>query len=98
MINSNADRSASRSSVVLLSVSIALPSFDFVDEAAVERLKTHVCQALDEGDNRLHSIRFLFEDEQVHAFRFYSPAGESARSERCGKVFSNVSFANGYHM
>jgi hypothetical protein len=34
--------------------------FGPVDEAAVERLKTHVCQALDEGDNRLHSIRFLY--------------------------------------
>ena len=34
--------------------------FGPVDEAVVERLKTHVCQALDEGDNRLHSIRFLF--------------------------------------
>jgi hypothetical protein len=26
----------------------------------VERLKTQVCQALDEGNNRLHSRRFLF--------------------------------------
>ena len=40
----------------------------------------------------------FFEDEQVHAFRFYSPSGESARSGRRGKVFSKVSFANGYHM
>jgi hypothetical protein len=35
----------------------------------------------------------FIEDEQVHAFRFYTPSGESARSERCGKVFSKVSFA-----
>jgi hypothetical protein len=34
--------------------------FGPVDEVVVERLKTHVCQALDEGDNILHSIRFLF--------------------------------------
>src|SRR5258708_35538887 len=87
----------------------------------------------------------FIEDEHVHAFRFYSPSRESARSERrgnravafllfsaCGgekrkrgedtsrsgkglrplhsctfrqcnssgrgKVFSKVSFANGYHM
>jgi|SRR5947209_1480444 len=40
----------------------------------------------------------FIEDEQVHAFRFYTPSGESARSERRGKVFSKVSFANGYHM
>jgi hypothetical protein len=31
-----------------------------VDEAVVERLKTPVCQALDKGNNRLHSIRFLY--------------------------------------
>ena len=30
--------------------------FGPVDEAVVERLKTHVCQALDEGDNRLHRL------------------------------------------
>ena len=34
--------------------------FGPVDEAVVERLKTHVCQALDEGNNILHSIRFLY--------------------------------------
>jgi hypothetical protein len=31
-----------------------------VDEAVVERLKTHMCQVLDEGDHILQSIRFLF--------------------------------------
>jgi hypothetical protein len=31
-----------------------------VNEAVVERLKTHVCQALDEVGNILHSIRFLY--------------------------------------
>jgi hypothetical protein len=34
--------------------------FGPVDEAVVERLKTHVCQVLVEGDNIVHSIRFLF--------------------------------------
>jgi hypothetical protein len=33
--------------------------FSPVDEAVVERLKTHMSQALDEGNNILHSIRFL---------------------------------------
>jgi hypothetical protein len=37
----------------------------------------------------------FIEDEQVHAFRFCTPAGKSARSERRGKVFSKVSFVNG---
>ena len=31
-----------------------------VDEAAVERLKAYTCQALAEGDNPMHSRRFLF--------------------------------------
>jgi hypothetical protein len=35
----------------------------------------------------------FFEDEQVNAIRFYPPSGESARCERCGKVFSEAAFS-----
>jgi hypothetical protein len=34
--------------------------FGPVDEAVVERLKAHACQSFDEGENRMHSVRFLF--------------------------------------
>jgi hypothetical protein len=44
------------SSDLLLARSATVPNMRKV----VERLKTHVCQALDEGNNRLHSRRFLY--------------------------------------
>ncbi len=54
--------------------------------------------------NRLMKVTILctvydspFEDEQVHAFRFYSPSGELARSEKRSKVFSKAYFGGGYH-
>jgi hypothetical protein len=34
--------------------------FGPVDEAVVERLKAHACQALEEGDNTLHGVRYPF--------------------------------------
>jgi hypothetical protein len=30
-----------------------------VDEAVLKRLKAHACQSFDEGENRMHSLRFL---------------------------------------
>ena len=69
-----------------------------VDKAAMERLKVFASQAFDGDDNTMHSIQFLFEDEQVHAFRFYIPSGESARSDSRCKLLSKNSFVSGYHM
>jgi hypothetical protein len=34
--------------------------FGPVDEAVLERLKAKACQSLDEGENIMHSVRFLF--------------------------------------
>jgi hypothetical protein len=42
-------------------------------------------------------VRHRSQDERAYAFRFYSSSSESAKGERCGKVFSKASFANGYH-
>ena len=71
--------------------------FGPVDEAMVERLKARACQSLEEGDDTLHSYNSFFEDEQVHAFRFYSPSAESARAIDVGRWSQRPHLVNGYH-
>jgi hypothetical protein len=63
-----------------------------VEKALIERLKADAYQSLDEGENTLQSVQIPFvKMSRYLPFNSTLQFGESARSERRGKVFSQAS-------
>ena len=49
------------------------------------------------SEDTLHNYHSFFEDQQIHAWQFYSPSAESARATDVGKCSQRPHLANRYH-